>query len=233
MLSPDDVRLDPGGIQNYDAPKVFESGRVTAYKTGPKVGEIEKAEMTFSDAGASGAVLNYNLTYVDWLGLPMEIYGVGGGCTAEDHTTGCFATSNDVLSGCPETFLLQDDKCISPRSYCLAGENMESEFCHSLDTAIAACTDCPDGTTPEVFACSGAYAASPMWCAALNRGMVGDPNNSDQSLYYRNPPYNSYTKWVHEVCPNIYAFSYDDWLAQGGFRSCTGTELRITFCPAG
>jgi hypothetical protein len=43
-----------------------------------------------------------------------------------------------------------------------------------------------------------------------------------------------YAKWVHEVCPGIYAFSYDDWLSHGGFRDCMdGSEVRITFCPGG
>ncbi len=70
-------------------------------------------------------------------------------------------------------------------------------------------------------------------CAALNRGMTDDPDNDDMTLYYQNEPHNTYAKWVHEICPNIYAFSYDDWNAHGGFRSCSGNELRITFCPNG
>jgi len=68
---------------------------------------------------------------------------------------------------------------------------------------------------------------------ALNRGMTNNPDSDDASLFYQDPPYNTYAKWSHEVCPDIYAFSYDDWLAQGGFRSCDGTELRISFCPSG
>jgi hypothetical protein len=70
-------------------------------------------------------------------------------------------------------------------------------------------------------------------CAALNRGMTRDPDNANASLYYKNPPYNTYSKWVHDVCPDIYAFSYDDWQSHGGFRACSGNELRITFCPSG
>ena len=71
-------------------------------------------------------------------------------------------------------------------------------------------------------------------CAALKRGMVSAPDNPDESAYYKNPPFNDYAKWVHQVCPGIYAFSYDDWLSHGGYRDCAGgTEVRITFCPGG
>jgi hypothetical protein len=63
--------------------------------------------------------------------------------------------------------------------------------------------------------------------------MAHDPDNSNPSAYYKNPPYNEYAAWSHENCPGIYAFSYDDWNAQGGFRACQGNELRVTFCPGG
>ena len=95
------------------------------------------------------------------------------------------------------------------------------------------CASYAGATTPEVYACSGLFATEPRLCAALNRGMLDAPDNGDDELFYVNEPYNTYARWVHERCPGIYAFSYDDWLAQGGFRSCEGTELRITFCPAG
>jgi hypothetical protein len=68
-------------------------------------------------------------------------------------------------------------------------------------------------------------------CAALNRGMTNEPDSADGNAFYKRGPFNTYAKWVHEVCPDIYAFSYDDWLSHGGFRSCVGDELRVTFCP--
>ncbi len=95
---------------------------------------------------------------------------------------------------------------------------------------------CGSGSTPQVYGCAGFFAGSPKWCAALNRGMIDDPDNGDVALYYQNAPYNMYAKWVHSTCPGIYAFPYDDYgrTNESGFHACTGgTQLDITFCPAG
>ena len=54
--------------------------------------------------------------------------------------------------------------------------------------------------------------------------MLDDPDNGDASLYYQSPPFNSYSQWVHAVCPGIYAFPYDDYCKsnQSGFHEdCT------------
>lgn len=228
-LLPTDVELPPGEIYDFDTPSEWPAARVTAYKDGPGAGEIEKAEMT-----VSGGQLNYNVTYVDWVGLPMEIVGVGGDCNEDAHTTGCYAPLDELLEGCPEPLLTDDGRCLSPRSYCWDEEKQQSDaFCKHLDSAIAACADCPTGSTFNVYACNGPYQEEPRLCAALNRGMAHDPDNKDPSAYYQNPPYNEYAKWSQSNCPGIYSFSYDDANDQGGFRSCQGDELRITFCPGG
>lgn len=227
-LTPDNAQLATGDIIDYATPAEWSAARVTAYRDGPGQGEVEKAEMTIGNG-----VLNYNVTYVDWVGLPLEIVGVGAGCNDADHVTGCYAPSATLNDGCPHDFLRDNGRCLSPRSYCLNPANQGTTYCHSLDSTIDACAHCPDATTPEVFACSGPYAEEPRLCAALNRGISQTPDDNDPSHFYQNPPYNDYAKWVHEACPDIYAFSYDDWQSHGGFRACSGNELRITFCPAG
>ena len=228
VLQPDDASLAPGASRDYVAPKEWTAARVTAFTDGPRQGEVEKAEMTLT-----GGVLNYNVTYVDWVGLPLAIQGVGGNCNAAQHTTGCYAKESAINAGCPEGFLREGKKCLSARTYCLNPVHQGEAYCHALDGAIASCAGCKKASTPEVYACSGAYAEEPRMCAALNRGLTSDPDNANASLYYKNGPYNTYSKWVHEVCPDIYAFSYDDWQSHGGFRACSGSELRITFCPGG
>jgi hypothetical protein len=226
VLQPDDKKLDPGQSHDFLAPNEWSAARVTAFTDGPRMNELEKAEMTITNG-----VLNYNVTYVDWVGLPLEIYGAGGDCNAS-HFTGCYASSDAILNGCPEGFLRDGRKCISPRTWCMDTRNQSHSLCHALDGAIASCAQCPKASTPDVYACSGPYANEPRWCAALNRAMTHAPDSSDASQFYRRNPHNSYARWVHQVCPDIYAFSYDDWLSHGGFRSCRGDELRITFCPA-
>ena len=236
VLEPDDAELASGQTRDYQAPRDWSAARITAYKDGPRTGEIEKAEATLQKSG-DGAILNYNITYVDWVGLPMRMAGAGAECGAT-HTVGCLVPWSDILTGCP-AHLIDGDRCQSARSHCANPANQGSAYCHALDDEIAECAADVAGcagyaaaTTPEVYACSGPFATEPRLCAALNRGMLDDPDNSDEGLYYVTEPYNTYASWVHELCPGIYAFSYDDWLAQGGFRSCRGTELRITFCPA-
>jgi hypothetical protein len=188
-------------------------------------------------------VVNYNITYVDWLALPAEMVGIGTG--ADCKRVGCYVPVSDVLSGCPDG-LLSGRKCLSAGSYCGSAVNQAAPYCHALDAKIAACAGdaakypacagAASATTKDVYGCSGFFGGSPKWCAALNRGMLDDPDDGDISLYYANPPFNSYAQWVHSVCPGIYAFPYDDYgkSNESGFHACTGaTELNITFCPAG
>ena len=235
-LAPDDRQLASGETYDYQAPRSWSAARVTAFAGGPRSGEIDKAEMTFAPSGAL-ASLNYNITYVDWVGLPMRIAGAGGACDAS-HVVGCLVPHGQLTAGCP-AHLRDGDRCQSARSYCLDPNRQGESYCHALDGAIADCAANVPGcgayaaaTTPEAYACSGLLSEEPRLCAALNRGMLSAPDSANASDYYVTPPYNTYAKWVHEVCPGIYAFSYDDWLAHGGFRSCVGSELRITFCPA-
>jgi hypothetical protein len=227
------VAVPSGQIHNYDVPRRWTSARINAYSSAGEARPIEKAEMTFYTDGGGNPHVAYNVTYVDWLGLPMEITSRGGMCNRASHSTGCSARQATILSGCPDGALRSGDRCMSPRSFCLDGDR-NHPLCHELDGAIASCPSCPRGTTTEAYACSGPYAEAPRMCAALNRGMTHAPDDPDQTKYYRTGAYNRYAKWVHQVCPGIYAFSYDDWLSHGGFRDCVGgTEVRITFCPGG
>jgi hypothetical protein len=123
------------------------------------------------------------------------------------------------------------------------GANQGKPYCHALDTAIAQCANKPGcapggASTTDAYSCrSGTFfGTSPKWCAALNRGMLDDPDNANSTLYYQKAPYNSYAKWVHGICPGIYAFPYDDYghANESGFHSCIGgRQLDITFCPSG
>jgi hypothetical protein len=171
----------------------------------------------------------------------VEIVGKGGG--ADCKAAGCYVKQTDVLNGCPSG-LLDGKKCLSPRSYCLDQSHSGTPLCNSLNGEIGKCVQTKAGcahaagaSTTEVFACSGKFSEDPKWCAALNRHMLDDPDSTDKSKYYATEPYNTYSKWVHQVCPGIYAFAYDDYPSasgESGFHACTqGKELTITFCPAG
>src|SRR5262245_40283953 len=178
-LEPDDAMLASAEIRWYDAPKTWSAARLTAYDGGPRTGELEKAEMTFVEAG-DGVVLNYNVTYVDWLGLPLEIESEGGG--SDCKTAGCYVPQAQVLTGCPDD-LLSGNRCLAARTYCMNGANQGGEFCHRLDSEIAYCAssqaECAGASgasTGDAYSCAGFFAGTPRWCAALNRGMVDDPD---------------------------------------------------------
>ncbi len=242
-IGPNDAALPVGAIRNYVAPPTWVAARVTAYKDGPTQTVLDKVEMTFNNPHDGLAVLNFNITYVDWVGLPAEMVGIGGDCNAS-HAVGCYQKTADLLAGCPENFLSDGNRCVAARSFCLDPANQDHAYCHALDSAIADCIANVPGcdkyagsnpalTTPAVYACSPPIHQDPRLCAALNRHMLSAPDDGDESKYYQTDPHNTYASWVHEACPGIYAFSYDDWNSHGGFRSCSGNELRITFCPAG
>ncbi|MCG8419445.1 MAG: RICIN domain-containing protein, partial [Proteobacteria bacterium] len=112
VLQPDNQQLAPGATRDYVAPNEWHAARVTAYTDGPRQGELEKAEMTFTNG-----VLNFNVTYVDWVGLPLALAGIGGSCNAS-HVTGCYAHQADLVNGCPHGFLRDGNRCLSPRTYC-------------------------------------------------------------------------------------------------------------------
>ncbi|HEX3693889.1 MAG TPA: beta-1,3-glucanase family protein [Polyangia bacterium] len=247
VLMPDAVQLKTGATQDYVAPEAWPSARVTAYLDAPLKDLADKVEMTLEkklDLGELKKVINYNITYVDWLALPMEMlaFGTGDDC----KQVGCYVPESQVLAGCPDG-LLSGKRCLSAGNFCADPTNQANAYCHMVDPKIAQCAQdaqkyplcagAAGSTTPQVFGCSGAFfSQSPKWCAALNRGMLEDPDNGDISLYYKNEPFNTYAKWVHGVCPGIYAFPYDDYgkTNESGFHSCTGgTQLNITFCPAG
>jgi hypothetical protein len=243
VLQPDNVRLATGATQDYVAPDSWPAARVTAFGAAPNSQgqpqqELDKVEMTLGNK-----VINYNVTYVDWLALPVEMisYGTGNDC----KLVGCYVPVGDVLQGCP-TGITGGRKCMSAGAHCSQSANQSSAYCHALDAKITecagdaqkypGCAGAAGATTPQVYGCSGFFGGTPKWCAALNRGMLHDPENGTISLYYKTPPFNTYSQWVHTVCPGIYAFPYDDYgkTNESGFHACSGgTQLDITFCPSG
>jgi hypothetical protein len=236
-LSPDNLALVKGQEQDYDAKSTFGSARVTAYRDGN-----QQTISQFIELNYGGGQLGYNVSYVDFLGLPVEVAAACG-------TTACYAPLATLLDGCPAN-LKQSDRCVSAGAYCSNGANASSAYCTALDgTAqqalqLSQCkTDLTNwlnqghtmsqvGSTPAVYACTNFWASSPFCCAVVNRGVVNG-DSGDNCSYYKNPPFNTYAQWVHQKCPLIYAFPYDDAAGQSGYHQCAAKEIRITFCPGG
>lgn len=246
-LQPDNAHLVQGATQSYQGPVTWTAARVAAYldapdSSGNPQGPSDKIEANFYVTNGSQYV-NSDITYVDWVALPSEIQttGTGSDCT----TVGCEVPVASILAGCPAS-LLAGRECLSAGYYCLTSAKAASDpYCHALDAQIAACasqyTDCAaaaGSTTTQVYSCSGAFFGnSPQYCAALNRNVLSAPGaGTPPSAFYQTAPYNTYAKWVHQTCPGIYAFPYDDFGSsnQSSDHTCTGaTRMSVTFCPKG
>jgi Beta-1,3-glucanase len=230
-LTPDNVKVTAGGgSQDYVAPDDWPAARITAYLDGPQKNELDKVELTIDKK-----TINYNITYVDWVGLPVEMATFGSGKDCKQ--VGCYLKQADLITTCPAG-LLSGKQCLSAYGFCAKPANAAATLCHALDGQFTKCAaaGCPMATTTQVYGCNGPYGNDPKWCAALNRGRPNNPDDPDATLYYSTPPYNIYAKWVHDTCPGIYAFAYDDYgkSNQSSFHACTGgTQLDVTFCPNG
>jgi hypothetical protein len=237
-LQPDNAMLATGQTEDYDAKVTFGSARVTAYKDGPAKNAIQFVELNYGNGS-----LGYNVSYVDYLGLPVEV-------TAACGTTACYAPVATVLDGCPAN-LRKPDRCASPGGWCNDAANRGDAYCKALDTTATQALSLPKcqtdlgawlakghttgevGSTPSVYACRDFWSASAFCCAVVNRGVVGSATPEDPCQFYQLAPFNTYAQWVHQKCPMIYSFAYDDAAGQSGYHQCTTAEIRITWCPGG
>jgi hypothetical protein len=217
------------------------SGRISAYKNAPP-NTAGNVMIQFTEMNATkNAALNYNLSNVDWVGLPVEVKGIGGDPTC--GVTGCYQPYANILSGCPAQLLdTKEGKCHAPNWYC--GAHASEDFCKALNASasntLANDPDCAGGTlgSPnDIFGCgSGTFwGQNAQCCAKVNRNYQGNAKSQsakNNCSFYAAAPYNVYAGWSHKQCPFIYAFAYDDVAEQSGFHTCSkGTEMDITYCP--
>ncbi|HEY0136664.1 MAG TPA: hypothetical protein VGB85_21420, partial [Nannocystis sp.] len=138
VLQPDNVELAPGGVQQYPVPAEWPAGRVNAFYAEPNANPEahDKVEMT-----VTGGIMNYNITYVDYVALPSEMQAVGPECQATpefDPKVGCYVPRDQLLDGCPDD-LLTGERCLSASLYCADPAHQALPYCHALDGEIAKC----------------------------------------------------------------------------------------------
>ena len=193
-----------------------------------------------------GKALNYNLSFVDYMGLPMEINGKGPQPSC--GLTACYAPLAQLTAGCPTQLLdTKNAKCMSMYSYCSNAAHATEAFCTSLDQSAAntLATDpmckaggslAQAGSGAKIMGCATGsfWSGSPYCCAKVNRNATNGAgnDNTQNCTYYKTQPYNVYAAYSHSVCPYLYAFAYDDWNDQSGYHACAGgTGADITYCP--
>jgi hypothetical protein len=238
------VMLPSKSTQDFDLPTLH--GRVTAFKNAAPGGTGSVEAEFFELTADPNKALNYNLSFVDYMGLPMEINGQGGDKSC--GLTACYAPLAELVKGCPTQLLdAKNAKCMSMYNYCNNTAHAQEAFCTSLDQSAAnvLATDpmCKAGGTlaqagsgAAILGCASKtfWGASNYCCAKVNRN-AGNPTGSDNTqncTYYKTAPYNVYAAYSHSVCPYLYAFAYDDWNDQSGYHACNGgTGANITYCP--
>ncbi len=239
----------PGGVvelatktwKEYDLPNV--NGRISVFENAAP-GQAGSYQINFMELNARpGMALNYNLSNVDWVGLPVEVNGIGTDRTC--GVTACYTPLANMLNGCPPSLVDNTHHtCQAPKNYCSSPAHATEALCTALDQAGAAaimsdpkCTAggslAQAGSGSKIYGCAGFWGGSPYCCAKVNRGYGGANNDNTQNCnYYKTEPYSSYSKYAQTVCPYVYSFAYDDVNDQSGFHTCNkGTELDVTWCP--
>ena len=98
VLQPDNAQIKVNESRDYTAPDQWSAARVTASSAATPGSELDKVEMTLTNK-----IINYNVTYVDWVGLPVEMVSIGTG--ADCKRVGCYVPEAQILSGCPDGLL--------------------------------------------------------------------------------------------------------------------------------
>ena len=239
-------RLGPGEQWQYAGLPEFGGGRLYAYYKEPAskqnhtrlVSDFNQfVEMTVDRDQPTGALAqNYNISYVDYLSLPVAMKAVGPGCAE----TKCGTRYRDwarALAGCPtELHNAHGDlaACLASYPYCITADGPAT-----YDTTRPSCRKMQEAYGhPGSAIYGGVFPDRPatdvaFWdqVAAWNRGTFS--GDADEANYYKTEPFNHYAGWIHEglACPDVYAFSTDDHQDKAGFVRCVSPRLDVVWCP--
>jgi hypothetical protein len=241
-------RLAPGESWRYPALPPFGGGRLYAYYEEPAnkrdtvrlvSDKNQFVEMTVDqDPATSAWAQNYNISYVDYLSLPVSMKATGASC----QETVCGAAFGDwkaKLHECPTDLRNEHDgiaTCTGSFNYCMTPDGASTyDATHAYCTQMQAAHGFPGSTVYGGYFPDHPATEVQFWdgVAAWNRGtFAGD---ADESHYYVHAPYNDYARWIHRGlgCANVYAFSTDDHQDKAGFVRCVAPVLQVIWCPYG
>ncbi len=232
-------KLEPGGVWQYAALPPFGGGRVYAYYKEPASKQDvvrlvsdhnQFVEMTIDRDPPSGAwAQNYNISYVDYLSLPVSMKGSAASC-AETRCGSDLAAWTAKLKTCPTDLRNAYGDlatCTASYNYCLTPDGAATydttrPYCHKMQEAHG---------YPGTAVYGGTFA-HPAEDVAFWDG-VAVAGDADESHYYEVEPYNHYARWIHRDlgCGRVYAFSTDDHQDKAGFVRCVAPALTVVWCP--
>lgn len=237
--------LPPNAQFQYAGYGPFGGGRIYAYYQQPSVLQNTSApvspynqfiEMTITSGPAvsGGWTQNYDISYVDFLTLPVSVQAESG-CPAT-ICGGQFADWSEKLQECPTALLNVANgvgTCAGSYNYCITPDGTTTyddvmSYCSKMQVAHG---------YPGSDVYGGVFPSEPssnvgFWdgVAAWNRGtLAGDADAGD---YYQTEPYNDYARMIHvDLNCLVYAFSTDDHQNQSGFTQCSSPVLDVVWCP--
>ena len=237
-------RLGPGEQWQYAAVPEHGGGRIYAYYKEPEskqnrtrlVSDFNQfVEMTVDRHQPSGAFAqNYNISYVDYVSLPVSMKAVGQGC-AETRCGTRFADWKQALGACPTELRNQHGElatCMASYNYCITPDgavtyDSTKPYCRKMQDAHGhPGSAIYGGTFPDRPATDVAFWDT---VAAWNRGTF--PGDATQANYYKTEPFNHYAAWIHQgLGCDVYAFSTDDHQDKAGFVRCVSDRLDVVWC---
>jgi hypothetical protein len=250
--------IAPNAQYQYAGVGVVGGGRLYAYYqqpttlqniTAPVSPYNQFVEMTMvtmpvtTDAGTPSSVWvqNYDISYVDYLSLPVSVQAENG-CAA----TTCGSQFSDwtaKLQECPTALLNTAGSvgtCMGSYNYCITADGTQTydqtkPYCSKMQTAHG---------YPGSAVYGGVFPNEPSSAVAFWDGVAGwnrgvDGGEADAGAYYVNEPFNDYAKMIHvdmgcRLAPGqvgVYAFSTDDHQGQSGFVECPSNVLNVVWCP--
>jgi hypothetical protein len=188
-------------------------------------------EWTLDAPSGNGPIDTYDSSMVDGWSTPTRMFPTADFNPEPDpgmdpnfwcNESGCKA---DKKLACPEGYAVpgSPDSCYSPCQVATNAAKDETKYCCvcSMKEPIT----CPDE------ACAGGYGCTPYHDPAYPADMVCNPWSDDPARAWDQKA-QDYIKTVHDACPNVYAWQFDDSNATYHCRKTDGlVGYTIEFCP--
>jgi hypothetical protein len=188
-------------------------------------------EWTLDAPSGNGPIDYYDSSMVDGWSVPTRMFPTADFNPLPDpgmdpnfwcDMSGCKADKDLV---CPRGYEVpgSPESCYSPCQVATNAGSEETKYCCScsMDKPIT----CPDAK------CAGQYGCTPYHDPAYPADMVCDPWSKDASRAWDTQA-QSYIRTVHDACPNVYAWQFDDLNATFNCRKTGGlVSYTIEFCP--